>query len=137
MNTNGNWSITSAPTSPADAISGIINPLGGSSELTYCNSTQFESTLLPFDIPLICSITTKPSGASDSVRQFSYAKGYFDVSRREFRGFGEVGLMDSGLPLSGWQGSIAYQVGREILDNRGIVQMIISVVGDSMSGTTI
>jgi len=86
--------------STPDLLTGVTNGLGGSSEIEYTSSTQYDSYYsnktgkLPFALQVVSKITSSDGQGNEYSTSYSYKDGYFDSENREFRGFGYVKVTD-------------------------------------------
>jgi YD repeat-containing protein len=78
---------------PADLLVKIDNGIGGTTEITYDSSAHYTNTFLPFIVQVVKSV--KVSTATENyTTNYSYANGLWGADTREFRGFGQVKVID-------------------------------------------
>ena len=70
-----------------DLLTNIDNGLGGTTEIQYTPSTQYDNTYLPFVQQTVSSVTVKDGKGSSSTTTFEYSGGYYSIDEKEFRGF--------------------------------------------------
>jgi RHS repeat-associated protein len=86
-----------------DLLTGVENPLGGTTEIEYRPSTAFDNTGaddipdLPQVIPLVSRITVDDGNGVESSTDTFYQDGKYDADDREFRGFGRVATLNTGV----------------------------------------
>ena len=79
-----------------DMLKRVNNAMGGQVEVAYTPSTQFDNTdndgrsKLAFPVQTATSITLRDGMGTESTTTYDYSRGYYDIDRREFRGFGRV-----------------------------------------------
>jgi RHS repeat-associated protein len=77
-----------------DLLTSIIGPEGGQIYITYKPSTQYNNKQLPFVIQTVGAVTMKDGitlsdgGVHSYTTNYSYDNGLYDLTDREFRGFG-------------------------------------------------
>ncbi len=76
---------------PPDLLRKTTSSLGGTSEISYTCSTEYDNTSLPFNIYVISSISSNPGLGGQSITiDYSYSGGFYDHENRDFRGFNTV-----------------------------------------------
>ncbi|MBF0490603.1 MAG: hypothetical protein HQL15_08325 [Candidatus Omnitrophica bacterium] len=80
---------------PADLLNHIDNGVGGISDIIYDSSAHYSNTFLPFIQQVVKSITVSDAFSHSYTTHYSYANGNWDVSYREFQGFGNVTITDA------------------------------------------
>jgi RHS repeat-associated protein len=84
-----------------DLLSCMDNGIGGTINISYVFSTQFQNTGsdnladLPFPVPVVSSITTQDGQGNSYITTYDYKNGAYSYSDREFRGFGYVKTTDA------------------------------------------
>ncbi len=84
-----------------DLLAGVDNGIGGSINVSYTYSTQFDNTGtdevpdLPFQVPVLQTITSNDGQGNEYTTAYEYANGSYSPSEREFRGFGYVKTIDA------------------------------------------
>lgn len=78
---------------PADLMIQTQNDLGGRTSLEYSPSTMVPNTRIPFSIPVVKKLTIQ-NGAESYATTYDYSDGGWDVSERDFMGFGMVRARD-------------------------------------------
>jgi|GEM_PF-2583032 len=79
-----------------DLLTGVQNPMGGTTTVEYTPSTAFDNTGtdavpdLPAVVPVVSSIAVDDGNGVVSTTMFEYQDGRYDPAEREFRGFGQV-----------------------------------------------
>jgi len=89
------WNVYYNTCTYPDHLLEITDMLGGTVEISYTSSMNYDHTKLPFNYWLVTSVTTNnrmPSGdhSNISTRSYSYSGGLYDYPTREFRGFANV-----------------------------------------------
>ncbi|EKD56074.1 MAG: hypothetical protein ACD_58C00304G0002 [uncultured bacterium] len=92
----------------ADLLAKITNSLGGVSEIDYMSTSTFDNNdtsgvpKMPFITQVVKSITNSTSYLTESgtnsfsyKTEYSYEKGYYNTTKREFWGFGIVTVKDA------------------------------------------
>jgi len=79
---------------PADLLSSVDNGIGGITSNTYGASVHFNNTFLPFNVPVITSVSVADSRGNTYTTDYEYENGFWDAGEREFRGFGKVKVKD-------------------------------------------
>jgi RHS repeat-associated protein len=83
-----------------DLLSTISNGIGGQAQVTYDvyighdNTEQADKGNLGFPVNVVTQIQTSDGRGNSYSSAYSYDKGKFDYSEREFRGFGKVTATD-------------------------------------------
>ncbi len=66
---------------------GLNNPIGGSVDISYVPSSQYNNTYMPFVSQTVSSITYDDGQGNLSSNTYSYGDGLYNHPYREFRGF--------------------------------------------------
>ena len=92
----GEWycMTTGTPDNYPDIINTITTPLGATTTVEYCPSSEWENDYLPFKIQTVKSVTTSDNVSHSATQIYEYAGGKYDPEEREFRGFEEVVVTD-------------------------------------------
>ncbi|MDO8282837.1 MAG: toxin TcdB middle/N-terminal domain-containing protein [Thermodesulfovibrionia bacterium] len=77
-----------------DLLKTINNGLGGTTEIQYTPSTQYDNTYLPFVKQVVSTVIVSDGKGNSSTTTFDYANGLYDSEDKEFRGFGYVKSTD-------------------------------------------
>ena len=83
-----------------DLLKKVTGKIGGSVEVTYTPSTQYDNTdhngknMLPFAAQTVSAVTVDDGLGNESTTTYDYSRGRFDFDRREFCGFGRVEVTD-------------------------------------------
>lgn len=84
-----------------DYLVGINNGLGGSVNINYKSSVEYDNTGgdwisdLPFPLETVSSVTTSDGRGNAYTTRYEYKDGLFDFTAREFRGFRSVKVIDA------------------------------------------
>ena len=75
-----------------DLMRKVSNGLGGTTEISYTNSSGFENRRLPFIVHPVDQVTAADGlgGNNAAVTTYQYGGGLFDFAERDFRGFETV-----------------------------------------------
>ncbi len=88
------WNVYHNAHAYPDHLTKITDMLGGTVEISYTSSMNYDHTKLPFNYWLVTSVTTNNRMEGDhtniSTRSYSYNGGFYDYPTREFRGFATV-----------------------------------------------
>ncbi len=77
-----------------DLLASVSNNMGGVTSIDYSSSINKTNTFLPFNVPLVKSVTNSNSRGDQYATDYDYAQGLWDASNREFRGFGFITVTD-------------------------------------------
>ena len=89
------WTLDTPQFEPVDLVKTNRSPLRCRDRFRYAYSTLSSNTQLPFNLYLVSSVaTTADIGAPRFTKTFTYADGYYNLAKREFRGFGHVKLTE-------------------------------------------
>ncbi len=78
----------------ADLLTNISNGIGAVTSLVYDSSAHYSNTFLPFPISVVKSSTVSNAQGDSYTTQYSYSQGLWSATKREFRGFGDVKVID-------------------------------------------
>jgi hypothetical protein len=84
------WSVYFNKGPVSDLLSKVENGIGGTVEITYAPSTQYNNTFLPFVVQTVSSYTQKDGQGNSYLNKYDYSEGFYDTVEKEFRGFGQV-----------------------------------------------
>jgi YD repeat-containing protein len=91
---DGKWDVYFNAYAHADLLIEIRDMLGGTIDITYTSSMNYDHARLPFNYWVVTSVTTNNGmtgpHAQISTRRFTYSGGLYDFPTREFRGFRTV-----------------------------------------------
>ncbi len=73
-----------------DLLATVTNEFGGTTTLTYGNSTNYQNTFLPFNVHPVLSISVNDGMGNISTAGYTYAYGFYDYADRAYRGFGYI-----------------------------------------------
>ena len=77
-----------------DLIRTIDNGVGGTTNITYTPSSQYDNDVLPFVVQTVSSITVNDGIGNESETTYEYTGGKYDIAARDFRGFETVKTTD-------------------------------------------
>ncbi|MBF0618719.1 MAG: VCBS repeat-containing protein [Candidatus Omnitrophica bacterium] len=83
-------------TKPADLLVGVNNGVGAVTTVQYDSSAHYSNKYLPFIMQVVKSLTVADTISGGSyTTSYSYANGNWDITNREFQGFGTVKVIDA------------------------------------------
>lgn len=88
----GSWHVGLSNSFPTDYVKSITSGIGGVVRPSFSPSTIYDNLNLPFAVQVLSALTVESSGTSSSTTNFAYAKGYFHIGERDFRGFNRVSV---------------------------------------------
>ncbi len=80
---------------PVDMLNQINNGIGASTDIVYDSSAHYQNIFMPMIMQVVKSTTTSDGFGHSYTTNYSYAKGKWDATYREFQGFGEVKVIDA------------------------------------------
>ena len=118
-----------------DLLTGVNNGLGGETNIEYASSTVYDNYYndskigkLPFSIQVVSKITINDGQADSYSTSYFYKDGCYDAPSREFRGFGDVKIIDA---LGNYSETYYHQ--NDILNGRPYLRENIDVSGKTIS----
>ena len=97
--TNASQLALSSGTTP-DLLSTITNGLGGTTTITYQNSSTLTNTHLPFVTPVVQQATVSDGLGHSYTTTYTYQGGVYDAASKEFWGFAQADVRDVDANLS-------------------------------------
>jgi RHS repeat-associated protein len=73
-----------------DRIESVTNPLGGQTDITYGNSSEFPNNKIPYILHPVTLIDTYDGIETPAETSYTYSGAYYKYNERDFRGFGYV-----------------------------------------------
>lgn len=131
--TTNHWDVQLNEGPMPDLLERVSNGIGGQAQATYDtyigydNADQADKGDLGFPVNVVTQITTSDGRGSTYASNYSYDKGKFDYTEREFRGFGKVTATDAdGNYSTNYFHQDEYNKGRpyrqETYDSSGMIQ---------------